>query len=196
MENNCGSEKAIKDLHNLEEILRNCCDDINGYEFIPEAFSYNTNISGKKIIGIDKNLLSEVENLSKYDKKYLSALKMTVYHEIGHTKTYEKGQGYAFNEAIAELYAISKGSIEDYIIEISVISNIAENELSEFNQNREDPKDVIEYLLKHDSADKWSDREFASKFYKYKFARDALNKIKLSYREIFDRILKEREKNR
>ncbi|MCW1294401.1 MAG: hypothetical protein QXP07_00980, partial [Candidatus Parvarchaeum sp.] len=131
--------------------------------------------------------------LSKYDKKYLSALKMTVYHEIGHSKSYKKGREPALSEAIAELYAISKGSLDDYIIEVAVISNIIGDELSEFNQTIKEPKDVVDYLLKHDSADKWKDKEFASKFYEYDFAKNALDKVNLPYNEIFDRVIKERE---
>ncbi|MCL4397046.1 M2 family metallopeptidase [Candidatus Parvarchaeota archaeon] len=193
MKNDFDYRKDIEDIHRLENIIGTCCDDVKEYKFVPLSFSCNLQIYDEKMIGIDQKLFSEVEKLSEYDKKYLSALKMTVYHEIGHTKTYEKDQEYAFNEAAAELYAISKGSIDDYIIEIAVISDIEEKELSEFNQTMKEPKNVVDYLLKHDSVDKWTDREFTSKFYRYGFAKNALDKVNLSYQEIFDRVLKERE---
>ncbi|MGC8533253.1 MAG: hypothetical protein ACP5MV_01315 [Candidatus Parvarchaeum sp.] len=193
MKNGYEYKKALEDIHKLENIIGTCCEDAKDYKFVPLSLSCNLNSYDEKLIGIDQKLLSEVEKLSKYDKKYLSALKMTVYHEIGHTKTYKKDQEYSFNEAIAELYALSKGSIDDYIIEIAVMSNIMGNELSEFNQTLREPKDVVDYLLKHDSADRWEDKEFASKFHEYEFAKNALDKIKLTYEEIVDRVLKERE---
>lgn len=193
MKNDYDYRKAFEDIHKLENIIGTCCEDVKDYKFVPLSLSCNLNSYDEKLIGIDQKLLLEVEKLSTYDKKYLSALKMTVYHEIGHTKTYKKEQGYSFKEAIAELYAISKGSIDDYIIEIAVLSNIVGDQLSEFNQTVKEPKYVVDYLLKHDSADKWSDKEFASKFYEYEFAKNALDKIKLTYEEIVNRVLKERE---
>ncbi len=193
MKNNYDFAKITEDIHKLENIIGMCCEDAKGYKFVPGSFSYNMHIGNENVIGIDEKLLSEVETLSKYNKKYLSALKMTVYHEIGHSKSYKKDREHTLNEAIAELYAISKGSIDDYIIEIAVLSNIVGDEISEFNQTLKEPREVVDYLLKHDSADKWKDPEFASKFYGYEFVKNAIDKITLTYNEIFDRIIKERE---
>lgn len=193
MKNDYDSGKGTEDVSKLEKIIGECCKDVNEYKFIRASFSYYKNVDEEHLIGIDEKLLSEVENLSKYDKRYLSTLEMTVYHEIGHAKTYGKNQEYAFDEAIAELYAIDKGSIEDYIIEVAAISDIVGDALSKFNQTLKEPKEIVDCLLKHDGADKWKDKEFASKCYGYEFAKNALDTIQLTYEEIFDRVLKERE---
>lgn len=196
MKNNRSSEKAAENTNKLENIIESFGENIEGYKFVLDSYSYYMNIDDEKVIGIDENMLSEVKNLIKYDKKYLSAIKMTVYHEIGHSLFDRFSHEHAAKEAIAELYAINRGSIDDYIIEIAVISNLTKDKLnSGFNQTLKEPKDIVEYLLKHDNADKWENRRFA--FYVYesteKVIKDALDKIKLPYTEIFERVLMERE---
>ncbi len=198
MKNDYGSKESIEGLHRLEDIIEKCCKDTKGYEFVPDSYSYYRNINGKNVIGIDKSLLSETEDLIKYDKKYLSAIKMTVYHEIGHSlfDGFYNKDDYKIKEEIAELYAINKGSIDDYIIEVAVISNLTKDKLnSEFNQTLKEPRSQVEYLLKHDGADKWENRRLS--FYipepLEEMVKDAFNKIKLPYKEIFERILIEKE---
>ena len=186
-------EKIIKDVSRLENLIETCCDDVKEYKFTPASFSYSSHIADEKLIGIDETLLAEVENLIKYDKKYLSALKMTVYHEIGHDKIYGKSKDHDFNEAVAELYAINKGTLEDYIIEIATISELEKDKLSSFNQTLGESRNAIDYLLKHDGADKWTDPEFISKASIYGFTKNALNKVDLPYTELVYRVLQERE---
>ena len=198
MKNDYGSKESIEGLHRLEGIIEKCCKDTKGYEFVPDSYSYYRNINGKNVIGIDKSLLSETEELIKYDKKYLSAIKMTVYHEIGHSlfDGFYNKDDYKIREEIAELYAINKGSIDDYIIEVAVISDLTKDKLnSEFNQTLKEPRSQVDYLLKHDGADKWENRRLS--FYipepLEEMVKDAFNKIKLPYKEIFERILIEKE---
>jgi len=187
----------IESTHKLEDIIESFCGKLDGYKFVVDSFSYYRKDGDEHIIGIDKNFFSEVENLTKYDKKYFSALRMTIYHELGHSlfnRFYRRDQIEA-KEAIASLYAIKRGSIEDYIIEVAVLSNVLPDEIYRYNKSLKEPKEVIEYLLKRDYADSWENKRFI--FYIEgpieKVVKDAFDKIKLPYKELFERILLERE---
>ncbi|MEM0143226.1 MAG: hypothetical protein QXL94_04665 [Candidatus Parvarchaeum sp.] len=186
--------QIIKDVSGLEKLIDTCCDGTEKYKFVAASSSCIINITGEKLIYVDEDLLKEVKSLVKYDKKYMSALKMTVYHEIGHDKIYGKEKNKDFEEALAELYAINEGDIEDYIIEIAVISRIEGDKLSSFNGYFNENKNVIDYLLKHDYADKWMDPGFISKVGVYGFAKNALKNVNLSYNELADKVLEERNK--
>ena len=187
----------IENTHKLEDIIESFCGKLDGYKFVFDSFSYYRKDGDEHIIGIDKNFFSEVENLTKYDKKYLSALRMTIYHELGHSlfnRFYRRDQIEA-KEAIASLYAIKRGSIENYIIEVAVLSNVLPDEIYRYNKSLKEPKEAIEYLLKRDYADSWENKRFI--FYIEgpieKVVKDAFDKIKLPYKELFERILLERE---
>ena len=199
MENKVENEKKdTESTHRLEEIIESFCGKMEGYKFVLDSSTpYYRKEDDENLIGIDKNFFSEVENLIKYDKKYLSALKMTVYHEIGHSLFdgfYDRHAREA-KEAVASLYEINRGSIEDYIIEIAVLSNTLSDEIYRVKQTLKEPKDEVEYLLKRDYADKWERKLFL--FYTYgpteKMIKDAFDKINLSYKEMFERALMERE---
>ena len=107
----------------LDSLVQSCCDDVGEYMFVPTSYSSSLYFGDKKVITIDERVISNVELLSKYDRKYLSALKMTVYHEVGHFKNPLEGQPRDVKEIAAELYAMDKCSLEDYITELAVISD-------------------------------------------------------------------------
>lgn len=161
-------KKETESTHRLEEIIESFCGKTEGYKFVLDSSTpYYRKEDDENLIGIDKNFFSEVENLIKYDKKYLSALKMTVHHEIGHSRFdgfYDRHAREA-KEAVASLYEINGGSIEDYIIEIAVLSNTLSDEIYRVKQTLKEPKDEVEYLLKRDYADKWERKLFL--FYMY-----------------------------
>jgi hypothetical protein len=178
----------------LEKLIRSCCDGVEEYKFVPLSFSSLLSVSDEKIISIEKELISDVKELSRYDKNYMSALKMTVYHEIGHDKNRIKEKHYHLKEAVAELYAIDKGSIADYVIEIAVETGIIGNKLAGLNSKTYEKINIIEDVLKHDGADRWLDPGFISEVSEYKCAKNALKKINLPYANLVNEISMETEK--
>ena len=175
-------ESVKKEISELEEMLKECGIDIEEYSFVPLSFSFAPD-NKTNLIGIDKNLVETVKTLIKHDKKYLSALKMTAYHEIGHKKLGK-------DESLAEIYAINNNTLQDYIIEIAVISKIEYVNMSALN-NTINIEDTIDYLLKHDRVDEWKNPSFIRKLNKFGFDENTVKKIKVGYYEIYSGILKE-----
>ena len=188
-----GAEKIMNDFSRLDSLIKSCGDDFSEYKFIssPDG-SYSQYFGDDKLIAIDERIISSVEFLSKYDRKYLSALKMIVYHEVGHFKNPMPGQPYNIKEIAAELYAIDKCNFEEYITELAVISDNEKDEVSGYKLNPVSAS--VEYLLRHDSVDKWKDKDFISMLSRYNLPVTALEKYCIQYSELKNRIIEESRK--
>lgn len=182
----------------LEKLLKTACkpEDLAGYIVIPASLSALI-YTGKgkdniKLIGIDEKLINEVEYLIKRDKSYISALKMTIYHEIGHDLIKIDKEHENLREAAAEIYALGKGSMEEYIKELAVIANIRKEEMNWMYAGKASIEDSVDYMLGHDSADKWKSEEFLSELLPfYRDAKRNADKITLSYEKFVKRTVEE-----
>lgn len=188
-----GVKKIENQFSKLESLIKKSCDDdLSEYEFIPSTDSSSQYFGGNKLINIDEKIISDVEFLSKYDRKYLSALKMTIYHEVGHFKNPLPEQPSNIKEVAAELYAIDKCDLEEYITELAVISDNKKGEVSGYKLNPVSA--TVEYLLRHDSVEKWKDKEFLSLLSQYNLPIAALEKYNIQYNELKTRIINESKK--